>query len=78
VLAEIRTRLKEWMLVPVKNAALAVKQLEQRTQARDAQGSRAQLGVLAVRAFWSNLWDGVALHNAEPQPAPLPWLLATA
>jgi hypothetical protein len=78
VLAEIKTRLKEWMLVPAKNEELAVKQLEKRTQARDAEGGRAHLSLLAVRAFWSAMWDGVALRNAEPQPAPLPWLLATA
>lgn len=88
VLAEVKTRVKEWMLVPAKSAAVALKLLEQRTQAQFNEGSRKQLGVLAVRAFWSNLWEalsperpvavravsGGALADLDP---PLPWRLAT-
>ncbi|OLP06964.1 putative bacteriophage replication protein A [Rhodoferax antarcticus ANT.BR] len=78
VLAEINIRAKEWMLVPLKNAAQAMEQLKKRTEAEHAEFGSAHLSLLAVRTFWSGVWDGVAQHNAEPQPAPLPWLLSTA
>ncbi len=83
VLASITTRLGEWTMAPRKNLAHAVQLAQARLLVQLDEGSPAQLGVLAVRAFWSAMWDGVALKGAEPPPpeslpAPLPWLLATA
>lgn len=93
VLASVKTRLGEWTLIlkqkmtkEEKKAGkvdmrlqTAVSLAEQRYLADVNEGSPAQLGVLAVRAFWSALWDAMALQPAEPDTAPpLPWLLATA
>ena len=78
VLASIKTRSIEWTMAPKKHLAVAVQLAEQRMLAQLNGGRPQVLGALAVRAFWSALWDGVALHGAEPPPESLPWLLATA
>jgi hypothetical protein len=77
VLASIKTRLTEWTLAPKKHEATAVQMAEQRYLAVVNEGTPAQLGVLAVRAFWSALWDNAAALPPEPPPLPL-WLLAVA
>jgi hypothetical protein len=93
VLASIKTRLGEWVMVMKQKMTkkekeagkvdmrvqAAVSLAEQRFMAQLNEDSPAHLGVLAVRAFWSDLWDAMALEPAEPDTAPpLPWLLATA
>lgn len=71
VLVAIVTRVGEWTFASNKKTAeekrlgvkvtqklkSAITLAEQRFVAQMNEGSPAQLGVLAVRAFWSNLWD---------------------
>ena len=82
VLAAITTRLGEWTLASNKQTAQekrlgvkvtqklksAITLAEQRFMSQMHDGSPAQLGVLAVRAFWSALWDGVVGLPSEPVP----------
>jgi hypothetical protein len=91
VLASIKTRLGEWTLVRKQKMTeaeiaagmvdmrvkTAIHLAEQRYLVDANEGSPAQLGVLAVRAFWSALWDSVAALPVEPPPVPL-WHLAVA
>jgi hypothetical protein len=77
VLASIKTRLTEWTLAPKKSQATAVHLAEQRFLADLHEGTPAQRGLLAVRAFWSSMWNGVAGLPVEPPPVPL-WHLAVA
>lgn len=77
VLASIKTRLKQWSLVPAKSREQAVERLEKRLQNQLDPGSPVALGMLAVREFWGNLWDGVKAlgwkGTSEPfTPAPQP------
>jgi hypothetical protein len=77
VLAEVRTRVKEWVLVPAKSIEVAVKLLEQRTHALYHDSTPAGLGVLAVRAFWSNIWEALSPERAVPDlEPPMSWRLA--
>lgn len=55
----------------------AVSLAEKRFMAQLNEGSPTQLGVLAVRAFWSDLWDAMAALPAQAAPAPI-WHLAAA
>ena len=82
VLAAITTRLGEWTLASNKQTAQekrlgvkvtqklksAITLAEQRFMSQMHDGSPAQLGVLAMRAFWSALWDGVVGLPSEPVP----------
>ncbi len=77
VLASIKTRLTEWTLSPKKHQQTAVQLAEQRYLADVDEGSPEQLGVLAVRKFWSAMWEGVAALPPEP-PAASRWHLAIA
>lgn len=77
VLASIKTRLGEWTLAPQKHQAVAVQLAQQRYLADLHEGSPVHKGVLAVRAFWSAMWDGIAALPPEPPPQPL-WHLAVA
>jgi hypothetical protein len=61
-----------------KKLKSAIALAEQRFMVQLNEGSRDQLGRLAVRAFWSGLWDGIAVSNAEPPLESSPWALATA
>lgn len=89
VLASVKTRLVEWTMVMKQKMTkkekeagkvdmrlqTAVSLAEQRYLADVNEGSPAQLGVLAIRAFWSDLWDAMAALPAEAAPAPI-WHLA--
>lgn len=57
VLASAKTRLKQWTLVPGKSCEQAIEQLKKRMQIQFEEGSRVQLGALAVREFWATLWN---------------------
>ena len=85
VLASIKTRLGEWVMVMKQKMTKEEKQAgkvdmqvqtavslaEQRFMAQLNEDSPAQLGVLAVRAFWSDLWCVMAALPAEAAPAPI-------
>jgi hypothetical protein len=77
ILASIQTRLGEWTLAPKKQQQTAIYLAEQRFLANAEEGTPVQLGVLAVRGFWSALWDGMAALPPEPTAQPL-WQLAVA
>lgn len=77
VIASVKTRLKEWMLVPTKHAESAIERLKKRQQDQLEAGSQASLGALAVREFWGELWDGLKAlgwtgTNEPFTPAPQP------
>jgi len=75
VLASIKTRLGEWTLAPKKHQQTAVYLAEQRFLADLHEGSPAHKSMLAVRKFWSAMWDGVAALPPPPPPVAL-WHLA--
>lgn len=77
VLASIQTRVGNWSLAPKKNEKLAVYLAEQRFLAQVNEDTSAHKGSLAVRAFWSAMWDAVAAPPPESPPFSL-WLLAPA
>ena len=74
VLASIKTRLGEWTMAPQKDQAFAIHAAQQRFIEKLSIGSAAHMSLLAVRTFWSNMWDGLV---PEPLP-PEPWKLALA
>ena len=76
VLASVETRLGEWTLTSVKHAALAVQRAQARMHALLFDGTPHALGALAVRTFWSKLWEGIASRSTEPPPTSAPWQLA--
>ena len=59
VIASVKTRVKEWTLVPAKHAEPAIERLKKRQQKQLEASSPADLGMLAVRKFWGDLWDGL-------------------
>lgn len=77
ILASIKTRLGQWSLFPKKSQAAALYLAEQRFLDKLNDGSPQHLGSLAVRAFWSSLWDGFTALPPQPPPEPL-WQLAVA
>ena len=78
VLASIRTRTGHWSLAPKQNEKMAVYLAEQRFLAQVNEDTPAHRGRLAVRAFWSSMWDALAELPPEPMPIPIPvWRLPT-
>lgn len=91
VLAAITTRVGEWTLASNKKTAeetrlgvkvtkklkSAITLAEQRFMSQMNEGGPAHRQALAVRAFWSAVWDGVAGLLPEPVPK-LPWPLTAA
>jgi hypothetical protein len=86
VLTSIKTRLHDWTLVrtlKLSKADIAAGKVDARLQAAIAlaeqrmladihQDSPAHLSTLAVRAFWSNLWDALASAPSGPGTAASP------
>jgi hypothetical protein len=86
VLTSIKTRLHDWTLVRTlklskadiaagkvdERLRVAIALAEQRMLADMHQDSPAHLGTLAVRAFWSNLWDALASAPSGPGTAASP------
>lgn len=77
VIASVKTRVKEWTLVPAKHAEPAIERLKKRQQNQIDAGSPADLGILAVREFWGEFWDGLKTlgwtgTNEPFTPAPQP------
>lgn len=91
VLTQLITRSGEWTMVMMQRMSKEEKAAgkvdarvqsatalaEQRYMAQLNEGSPAALGELAVRNFWSSLWDGLAALPAEQAVTP-PWIPAPA
>lgn len=71
LLASITTRLGEWTLCSKKQQAAALTLAQRRYQEQESEDTPAQLGLLAVRAFWSAVQDSVAAMPMEPPAQPL-------
>jgi hypothetical protein len=87
VLTRVVTRVGEWTMVMTQRISekekaagqvdtrlqSAIALAEQRFMAQLHEGSPAALGELAVRAFWSAFWDGLAALPQKDAAAP-PWV----